>query len=110
MSYGIYSRGVVRIQIEPNGVVNRSYAANHLVAGPARPHRFVQCRVVLLSGLARRGQKLNGHRLRIHSRGVVRIQIEPNGVVNRACVANHLAPVRPHRFVRCSVVMRSRPP
>ena len=39
---------------------------------------------------------------RIYSRGVVRRQIEPNGVVNRACVANHLAPVRPHRFVRCS--------
>jgi hypothetical protein len=65
---------------------------------------------VLLSRLVRRGQKLNGHRIRIYSRGVVRIQIEPNGVVNRSYAANHLTPVRPHRFVQCSVVLRSRPP
>ena len=51
----------------PNGpppkscsAVNRSCAANHVTAAPARPHSFVQCSMVLLSRPPRRNRRLNG--------------------------------------------------
>ncbi len=47
------SRAVLSDRDQSRSAVNRSCAANHLTAGPARPHRFVPCSIVLLSG--RRG-------------------------------------------------------
>jgi hypothetical protein len=37
--------------------------------------------------------------IRIQSRRVVDIPIQSRRVVGRSCTANHLTPVRPHRFV-----------
>jgi hypothetical protein len=90
--------------------VNRSRAANHLTAGRTRPHRLAPYHTVLLSRPSQRSRRLNGHRLRIDARSVVQIaiqscsvvniQIKARSVVNRSYAANHLTPVRPHRFVQ----------
>ena len=68
--------------------------------GP-RPHRFVQCRVVFCPAGAA-GAKAHVSRI---TRGVVRIQIEPNGVVNRI---SSRQPVVAPLVAQCH--QRSRPP
>jgi len=56
--------------------------ANHVTAGPARPHRFVQCSNVLVSRPPRVSRRRNGRRIRIKSRSVVNADIESRSLVN----------------------------
>jgi hypothetical protein len=61
------SCGVVGGQIQSRRVtIERACAANALT--PARPHGFVQLKMVLLSRPLRRNRRFNGHRVQISSR------------------------------------------
>ena len=90
--------------------VNRSRAANHVTAAPARPHRFVPRSNVLLSRPPRRSRRLNGPPIRIY-RAVLSTS-RPAQCCQPVVRGEppHRTPVRPHSFVQRTIVLLSRPP